>query len=68
MWSHGFIEGSEYWVKHYDEGSVFGIDGGRISKLTVKRGGKEIVSYERGWDVEPSLREQRRLDGRLLRR
>ena len=43
-----------YWVKHYEEPSVtYGIDGGRISKLTIKVGGKITCNYDRGWDVEP---------------
>lgn len=43
MWSEGILTGPEtgvpykYWVKHYEEGSEFGIDGGRISKLTIRR-------------------------------
>ena len=31
----------------------WGIDGGRISKLTLKRDGKEVCNYDRGWDIEP---------------
>ena len=33
MWSQGTEHGYTYWVKHYEEGSEFGINGGRISKL-----------------------------------
>jgi len=44
-----------YWVKHYDEPSeVYGINGGRISKLTVKTEGKITANYDRGWDIEPA--------------
>lgn len=57
MWSKGSIEieGTEvqYWVKHYDEGSEFGIDGGRISKLECRANGQTILYYERGWEMEP---------------
>ena len=28
-------------------------DGGRISKLMLKRDGKIVCNYDRGWDVEP---------------
>ena len=46
MWREGTIiinkKGYRYWVKHFDVGSQFGIDGGRISKLMIERGG-EIV-------------------------
>ena len=40
-------------MKSYDEGSIFGIDEGRISKVTLKRDGKEVCNYDRGWDIEP---------------
>ena len=57
MWSKGEIkiEGTkvQYWVKHYEEGSEFGIDGGRISKMECRANGKTILHYERGWDMEP---------------
>ena len=29
-------------------------DGGRISKLTLKRNGTIVCNYDRGWDVEPA--------------
>jgi hypothetical protein len=58
MWSEGSMKVYNsifhYWVKHFDEGSQYGIDGGRISKLMLKRDGKVVVNYDRGWDVEPS--------------
>jgi hypothetical protein len=62
MWSEGTIScpitGAKYkyWVKHYETGSQFGIDGGRISKLTVRKVGesRDLVNYDRGWDVEPT--------------
>ena len=42
-----------YWVKAYDEGSQYGIDGGRISKLTLKISGEVVYNYDRGLDVPP---------------
>lgn len=61
MWHEGTIgiavDGKNvahhYWVKSFDEGSKYGIDGGRISKLTIKRDGKVVCNYDRGWDVRP---------------
>ena len=64
MWSEGTIgipdakdKGKytvcHYWVKHYEEGSEFGIDGGRISKLECRADGRTILNYDRGWDIEP---------------
>lgn len=60
MWSRGICRAEsgamyEYEVKHYSEGSEFGIDGGRISKMWIATSGKEVASYERGWDVEPEV-------------
>lgn len=63
MWSEGTIgspngDGTNtichYWVKHYEEGSKFGIEGGRISKLTIKAEGRITCNYDRGWDIEPA--------------
>ena len=58
MWKEGAIKVNDsifhYWIKQFSEGSHWGIDGGRISKLTIKRGGVEVVNYDRGWDIMPS--------------
>ena len=58
MWSEGSIKlGSDifhYWMKQYGAGSQFGIEGGRISKLMLKRNGTIVCSYDRGWDIEPA--------------
>lgn len=58
MWAEGSIkiESSifHYWVKHYEELSEdYGIDGGRISKLMLKRNGEITYNYDRGLDIEP---------------
>ena len=58
MWKEGdIVIGStvfHYWIKRYDTGSQWGIDGGRISKLMIKRGNEIVANYDRGWDVRPS--------------
>jgi hypothetical protein len=58
MWKEGSLKvhGSifHYWLKQYGENSQFGIEGGRISKLMLKRKDKVVANYDRGWDVEPS--------------
>lgn len=58
MWKEGSIKVNSsifhYWMKQFDEGSEWGIDGGRISKLMIKRGGEIICNYDRGWDIKPS--------------
>ena len=57
MWKEGSLKINEsvfhYWMKVYEEGSQFGIDGGKVSKLMLKRDGKVIANYDRGWDVMP---------------
>ena len=62
MWSEGSIriESSifHYWVNHYEEPSAdYGIDGGRISKLMLKRDGKVAYNYDRGLDIAPEDKE-----------
>jgi len=57
MWSEGYISVKDticlYWVKHFEEPSEYGIEGGRISKLTIKVGDQVTANYDRGWDIEP---------------
>lgn len=54
MWLNGnlTVDGIEYeyWIKVYEEPSSFGINNGRISKLSLYRGKVEVASYDRGWD------------------
>ena len=58
MWKEGSIrvngEVFHYWMKQYDKGSEWGIDGVRISKLMFKRDGYIVCNYDRGWDIEPA--------------
>lgn len=64
MWKEGTIgipdkDGSyqivHYWIKQYEEPSEdYGINGGRISKLSLKLDGEWIANYDRGWDIEPT--------------
>lgn len=58
MWKEGSLKvyGSifHYWIKQYAKGSKYGIDGGRISKLMLKRNGEIVCNYDRGWDIEPT--------------
>ena len=46
-------------AKVFDEGSKYGIDNGRISKLDIRQDNKIIVNFNRGWDVEPQMPEHR---------
>lgn len=57
MWKEGTVsvngEIFHYWMKQYEEGSEYGINGGRISKLTIKCSGREVYNYDRGEDIAP---------------
>ena len=58
MWKEGSLRVMggvfHYWIKAYETESRFGIDGGKISKLMIKRGGEIVANYDRGWDIEPT--------------
>ena len=62
MWAEGSIKVSNnifhYWVKHFEEPSEdYGMDGGRISKLMLKRDGEISYNYDRGLDIPPADQE-----------
>ena len=52
MWSEGTLNGYQYWVKHFENGSDYGIGKGRISKLSIRKDGKEIYNYDRGLNFD----------------
>jgi hypothetical protein len=63
LWHEGTIgipqkDGSSkiahYWVNAYNEGSAYGINEGKISKLQITIDGETVASYDRGWDIEPA--------------
>ena len=57
MWKEGSIKVYNsifhYWIKVYEVGSQYGIEGGKISKLMLKREGEIVCNYDRGWDIQP---------------
>lgn len=53
MWAIGIMNGYHYEIKHFDEGSVFGINDGKISKLFMSKDGVVAANYDRGWDKRP---------------
>ena len=57
MWKEGALKVNSswfhYWIKVFDEPSNFGINEGRISKLTLKRKDQIVCNYDRGWDIRP---------------
>lgn len=72
MWTKGriTIEGTEYTycIKHFEEGSIYGINEGRISKLNIKAGDRDVVNYDRGWDVKPADKEAQKALDTLLKK
>ena len=70
MWKKGTVNVGgvvyEYHAKVYEEGSEFGIDGGRVSKLDMTRDGEIVCSYDRGWDVEPQEEDDVEALGHVL--
>lgn len=49
-WVSGKYFDLEFEAKIYDEPSTYGINEGRISKLAIRKDGKEIYAYDRGLD------------------
>ncbi len=62
-WCDGKVGKYNFQAKLFDVGSEFGIEGGRVSKLSIwdeevrieKQNFLEscIVNYDRGWDIQP---------------
>lgn len=61
-WISGKIDsmpGYSFHAKLYDQPSKFGIEGGKVSKLQVRKDGEQALSYDRGWDQKPTTSEDR---------
>lgn len=58
MWKRGTLkhEGRiyKYCMKVFEEGSIYGINEGRISKLWMKRDGIVVCNYDRNWEIYPT--------------
>ena len=52
-WKDGTSGKYQWQAKVYDEGSDYGINGGRVSKLWMKdtKSGEVVVEYDRGWSI-----------------
>lgn len=57
MYTHGTIqienETFTYDAKHFDEPSEYGIEGGRISKLGIRKGREVVLNYDRAGSSSP---------------
>lgn len=75
-WIDGTIGGYRFQAKIFDEGSEYGINGGRVSKLCVwdeelrakKQGiwSATIVNFDRGWDIKPKTAAHKAILSALL--
>lgn len=58
MWTQGVInyngQAYTYYIKHFDEPSVFGYNEGRASKIGIHRDGRTVFNYDRGEDIAPA--------------
>ncbi len=57
MWHEGVIDGYWWQAKVFNEGSQFGINNGRVSKLSICEGEvwnhkKQVYGYDRGLDFD----------------
>jgi len=62
LWIKGRIvtmPGYTFAAKLYDKPSEHGIENGKISKLQILKDGKQVASYDRGWDQPPRNAEQK---------
>ena len=67
MWTTGKIDGFDFQVKHFEEGSVWGIDEGRISKLWLAKDGKCYAHYDRlFWEAKPKTKAAKAAYDKLI--
>ena len=70
MWKQGTIRVMgitfQWEAKVFENPSRFGINSGRVSKLSLRRGEKFVVNYDRGWDVKPRTIAARRAVNQIL--
>lgn len=56
------VEGEDFTATffRFEFGSQYGIDNGRLSKLTIKRKSTNecIANYDRGWDIKPAMNHE----------
>jgi hypothetical protein len=65
MWSEGILSAIDsgnkykYWIKHYSEPSEYGIDEGKISKLTIRKIGdtRDLFNWDRSMDKDAENNE-----------
>ena len=66
LFKRGTIGSYTFCAKVYDIGSQYGIDGGRVSKLEMRKAGQLVLNYDRGWDIGLEA-EDKKAYGKLMR-
>jgi hypothetical protein len=51
----GELNGYNFDALVFEEESEYGINEGRVSKLFVSRNGKNLITYDRKWELKPSM-------------
>lgn len=54
----GGMKAAHYRVKAYKRRRRFGIDGGRISEMTVTVNGETVLRYDSGWEISPDENDE----------
>lgn len=53
-WVSGKCDDYTFEAKVHADGSRFGVNGGRVSKMTMyDENNNWVMNYDRGWDIEP---------------
>lgn len=66
-WISGKVGNLRFQAKVYAEASIFGINSGNVSKLTVwQEYGPIAINYDRGWDVKPKNVEEEKIIDTIL--
>lgn len=68
LWTSGNHKGYRFIAKVYDEGSMFGINDGRVSKLWVKNEkiNRVIFNYDRGIDIAAKTQEDKAIVAEIV--
>lgn len=66
-WISGKVGNLRFQAKVYAEASIFGINSGNVSKLTVwQEYGPIAINYDRGWDVKPKNAKEEKIIDTIL--
>ena len=67
MWTQLIINGFKVTLKHFEEPSEYGINGGRISKLDIRKNNKCLLNFDRGWDIKPTDKDSIAIFNKVLK-